>query len=1114
MKPTRIVLMLLMVLPASRSVQAQEHTEPPINIRITGASGHASQHYLNGFASEMYGQTISYHSSHPAVEDALICRVNREADSIAWRTDTVTAPASGGYLRFVWLAGIEHIGWGNATHPHKFEFSVNGRHWFSFTNRKDSTAPMWTEHGPDGADLTFESHYTDKFGDLFGLMYLSLPEKDFPRSIPLVLSVKGVNADSPEWFMVFKYRFSFLPSVRVEPALIRDKDAVKGLLRISMDNLEEGRSIEISSAQFAAVRDTLKIGGNIYFVPVDGVTTERTQPVKFSSPQTDLATSVQLKPVRHLDIYLLSHTHNDIGYTDLQPNVEKKQWHNLEEALRLIDRTKSYPPDSRYKWNMEILWPFESYLQHATEEQRSRVIAAIRDGSIGLNGLFVNPLTGLAAAPEMSHFTEYARRFTEEYSIPITTAAVSDVPGFTWGMVTMLAGSGIKYFASAPNNGDRIGYVIEQLGDKPFYWASQSGMEKVLFWVAGSSYSSFHEGTLSNLGPEKIMKLVRRIDQSGYPYGMYYLPYTLGDNGGPDSTLSDVVREWNEKYVTPHLVISTHQQMFERFEQQYGTTLPTLKGDLTPYWEDGAASTAYETAMNRHVVDDLTGSEAVWSISKPDSFPGGDYYNAWMEVVLWDEHTWGADKSITDPDDPGVIGQWNIKKGYVRKADSIAAFLRTALAGSDKIHRRKTAVDIFNTTSWPRTDVVLLSEELSSAGDRVTDQHGTRMPSQRLSTGDLAVLVSDVPPMSALRILVGTGKPISGHDMKFIGSDGLENKFFRLLLDERSGAIHSLVWKNGNAELVDTARGLLLNRYIYVPGTNPDSAQFLSDVSIRPKERGELVSSLVITGNAPGCNGYSCEVRMYSGIPRVDIINNIDKRGIRSQEGVHIAFPFEVSGGKARYDVADAIVDPEKDQLPGSCRNFFSVASWVDVSNEQMGVTLSTPDAPLIEIGSITAESPWLKTLTPSQTIYSYVMNNYWHTNYKADQSGPVQFRYSILPHTSYDPLEAVKFGIDQRQPLIALVAEAAHPPSSSLFSLNPTDLVVQSVNPLGGGKSWLISFYNPEAFDAHATLKWRGGRNVKISASDLFGRPGPVLDRKLTLPAYGTKIVRVDLNE
>ena len=52
------------------------------------------------------------------------------------------------------------------------------------------------------------------------------------------------------------------------------------------------------------------------------------------------------------------------------------------------------------------------------------------------------------------------------------------------------------------------------------------------------------------------------------------------------------VREWNAKYAYPRLIIATTSEVFHAFEKRYGDKLPTYRGDLTPYWEDGAASGA------------------------------------------------------------------------------------------------------------------------------------------------------------------------------------------------------------------------------------------------------------------------------------------------------------------------------------------------------------------------------------------------------------------------------------------------------------------------------------------------------------------------------------------
>ncbi len=188
--------------------------------------------------------------------------------------------------------------------------------------------------------------------------------------------------------------------------------------------------------------------------------------------------------------------------------------------------------------------------------------------------------------------------------------------------------------------------------------------------MAGSSYSHLSPGDAPpTRHDDKIMKLVRKLDDTSYPYEMFQLPYTLGDNGPPDPTLSDFVRQWNDRYATPRLILATHEQMFEEFEKRYGSTLPVVQGDFTPYWEDGAASTAAETALSRAAADRLIQGEALWSMLSPALYPTAVYESAWRDIVLYDEHTWGAYNSTEAPDLPFVKEQWQFKQKFALDAD-------------------------------------------------------------------------------------------------------------------------------------------------------------------------------------------------------------------------------------------------------------------------------------------------------------------------------------------------------------------------------------------------------------------------------------------------------------
>ena len=84
-----------------------------------------------------------------------------------------------------------------------------------------------------------------------------------------------------------------------------------------------------------------------------------------------------------------------------------------------------------------------------------------------------------------------------------------------------LAGAGVRYFSSGPNYmpsnpdlGDRIGHTLRELGDRPFWWVSPSGRERVLFWMAGRGYSLFHgmnSGPMAGSGRRTLLELHKAI---------------------------------------------------------------------------------------------------------------------------------------------------------------------------------------------------------------------------------------------------------------------------------------------------------------------------------------------------------------------------------------------------------------------------------------------------------------------------------------------------------------------------------------------------------------------------------------------------------------------------
>ncbi|MBE0558902.1 MAG: hypothetical protein IH628_16870, partial [Proteobacteria bacterium] len=476
--------------------------------------------------------------------------------------------------------------------------------------------------------------------------------------------------------------------------------------------------------------------------------------------------------------------------------------------------------------------------------------------------------------------------------------------------------------------------------------------------------------------------------------------------------------------VSPVLRITTTGELFRDFEERYGSTLPSYSGDLTPYWEDGAASTAFELGLVQKASERLIQAALLASMDAPDSYDQRAHSEAWDAVNLWVEHTWGAWNSVSDPDEPGAIAQWNIKQDFAHTADRRTADLMERALGERPIPG-SDEIEVVNTASWARKDIVFVSARESAGGDCVEDDAGRLLLSQRLGSGELAFLAEDIPPFGSRRYRIKAGVPEAVGDARAQGLK-LTNGIYSIDLDPANGTLSSLCTVADGREFVEQTNAGGLNEFIYVAGTSPSSARSDSVTAVRTHENGPLVASLVVESRSPGCNSIRREIRLYHGLDRVEIINTIDKQPVRDMESVYFRFSFDIPNPVTRLDLGWGVIRPELDQLPGSCKDYFSVQRSVDVSGSDRGVTWSTVEAPLVELGQITDETHhndgpggWKTTTGSSSVLLSFVMNNYWHTNYKADQEGQSTFHYAIRPHGGYDPLSAYRFGVERNQPLL-----------------------------------------------------------------------------------------------
>ncbi len=913
--------------------------------------------------------------------------------------------------------------------------------------------------------------------------------------------------------------------------------ARSGDIRVQLSILRIGGSVKarIQIGAMGGIPVTLQSGLHRFHVSIPRPQASGPLPVEISVPDHPAVRSAITVPVpKTITIFILPQSHTDIGFKYYQPVALRLHADYIIQALRIIKQTRHEPADAQFRWNLECMIEARQFMKIATRAQKKAFFAAVADGHIGLDALYDNELTGLCQPEELLHYVAYARHFARQYHVSINSAMISDVPGYTWGMVPVLAKAGVKYWSWGPNRG-----YSQQWNNQPFYWLSPSGHSRVLVWQSCCGYRSAFAprgGLVANFGRDAkaLRKFTNQfaVANPKFKYSMIYTRWTVGDNGPPDPNLSRFVARWNARYASPHLVIATTSQAFHALATKYGKTLPAYTGDYNGYWEDGAASAARTTALSRRAGNRISEDQILWSMLKAPDYPAPDFDRAWRDVLLFDEHSWGANCAWRQPYRRFAREQWAWKKRYAARAMHISNVLRRHVMQVLHAPAWSRWFGVFNTCNWPRSSLVEVPAALGLArgalvvsngppaarpptswkhwarGVHVVNAKNQPVPCQRMSDQSLVFLARNVPGLSARRYYVAPGHSVfAGLTPARAAGGTLSNALINVHVSPTTGAIDSMRVEGITGNLVNRndkiARGL--NDYIYLLGTSGKNFAYSGKPKIRVLADGPLVAELEIRSSAPGCHILIRRISLVAGLKRIYISDMLDKKQVYPEhEAVHIGFPFAIEQGVIRYDEPWSVIELGKDQLKWAHKNSFTENRWVDVSNNHFGVTWASVNAPMFEVGRITAVTvehgqPSPRHVVKGSTIYSYVMNNYWRTNYKAFQSGMIGFHYVVRPHRVFSQAAAQRFGLDTQQPLVTALITPHARPFTPLFTVTPGTVLVEACHPDPDG-AYTVRLYNAGRRRAVVHLAWRGGGTVQLFRTGLFGRAVGVRVRQAVL--------------
>jgi len=219
-------------------------------------------------------------------------------------------------------------------------------------------------------------------------------------------------------------------------------------------------------------------------------------------------------------------------------------------------------------------------------------------------------------------------------------------------------------------------------------------------------------------------------------------------------------------------------------------------------------------------------------------------------------------------------------------------------------------IAVFNTHSWMHGGLVTLSPSESRPGNRVIDEQGMDVPVQRLSTGELVFLSSDVSAFGSrhYRVVKGDFSQIVG--CKLSGTT-LENQQLRVMIDPATGNITQLVKLTNGRNYSDNKVNGRLNAFRWLPA-NIDAPKADSSIVVTTVESGPLVVELNVKSKGVGCRSVSRSVRLVAGQPWAEITNIVDKLPLVTKDGIHFGFGFDIPQGKTRADIPWGVMENRK----------------------------------------------------------------------------------------------------------------------------------------------------------------------------------------------------------
>ena len=223
-------------------------------------------------------------------------------------------------------------------------------------------------------------------------------------------------------------------------------------------------------------------------------------------------------------VYVVHHSHTDIGYTDLQERVIAIQVNYIKTVLSMMRQ----PEYADFRWNCETLYCVEEFWKQASEEDRADFARFVKEGKIGISANYLN-FNDLVNADVFGKRLAKWQDKLQPFGTKIHTAMAADVNGFSMGYRDAMIENGVEFFFTNVHCHHGM-YPLYQ-NQNAFFWENASG-QRLLVWN-GEHYNL---GNVLGLQPNHAVNWMMRN--------------RLGEDADAGTSFSDQLHTNLDKYLT------------------------------------------------------------------------------------------------------------------------------------------------------------------------------------------------------------------------------------------------------------------------------------------------------------------------------------------------------------------------------------------------------------------------------------------------------------------------------------------------------------------------------------------------------------------------------------